>query len=293
MKLLVTGLNGQVVSCLRERSISDPVVSVVPVGRPELDLASPFQDFHKILNEIGPDILVSAAAYTAVDKAEDEADLAFQVNAVAAGELAKIATQHDIPIIHLSTDYVFRGDLNGALDENAATGPRSVYGASKLAGELAVGQANPKHVILRSAWVYSPFSSNFVKTILRLANQKSELRIVADQWGSPTSAYDIADGIIFAAKSIQASRGASQWGVFHLAGAGSINWSGFARRILEISKQHNGPSAIVHDIATSEYPTKAVRPANSVLSSKKFNAQFGWAPGPWETAVEQVIQRLL
>ena len=264
MKLLVTGLNGQVVSCLRERSISDPVVSVVPVGRPELDLASPFQDFHKILNEIGPDILVSAAAYTAVDKAEDEADLAFQVNAVAAGELAKIATQHDIPIIHLSTDYVFRGDLNGALDENAATGPRSVYGASK-----------------------------FVKTILRLANQKSELRIVADQWGSPTSAYDIADGIIFAAKSIQASRGASQWGVFHLAGAGSINWSGFARRILEISKQHNGPSAIVHDIATSEYPTKAVRPANSVLSSKKFNAQFGWAPGPWETAVEQVIQRLL
>ncbi|TIT02925.1 MAG: dTDP-4-dehydrorhamnose reductase, partial [Mesorhizobium sp.] len=172
-----------------------------------------------------PDVVVSAAAYTAVDQAEDEKDLAFAVNATGAGKVAEAAARLGVPVIHLSTDYVFDGAKDGAYVETDATAPLGVYGASKLAGEEAVAAANPRHIILRTAWVYSPFGRNFVKTMLRLAADRDEIAVVADQWGNPTSALDIADAILHAAPKLIDDRNFAAFGVYHLAGEGDTNWS--------------------------------------------------------------------
>ncbi|RUV09947.1 dTDP-4-dehydrorhamnose reductase, partial [Mesorhizobium sp. M7A.T.Ca.TU.009.01.3.1] len=194
MRLVVTGRDGQVAASLLEAGQAAAGVEVIAIGRPQLDLARPDTVIEAIA-AAKPDIVVSAAAYTAVDQAEDEPDLAFAVNAAGAGEVAQAASRLGVPVIHLSTDYVFDGTKDAAYVETDATAPRSVYGASKLAGEQAVASANPRHLILRTAWVYSPFGKNFVKTMLRLAADRDEIAVVADQWGNPTSALDIADAI--------------------------------------------------------------------------------------------------
>ncbi|TIU32042.1 MAG: dTDP-4-dehydrorhamnose reductase, partial [Mesorhizobium sp.] len=189
MRLVVTGRDGQVAASLLEAGQAAAGVEVIAIGRPQLDLARPDTVIEAIA-AAKPDIVVSAAAYTAVDQAEDEPDLAFAVNAVGAGKVAQAASRLGVPVIHLSTDYVFDGTKDAAYVETDATAPRSVYGASKLAGEQAVASANPHHLILRTAWVYSPFGKNFVKTMLRLAADRDEIAVVADQWGNPTSALD-------------------------------------------------------------------------------------------------------
>ncbi|WP_095091971.1 dTDP-4-dehydrorhamnose reductase [Mesorhizobium sophorae] len=292
MRLVVTGREGQVALSLLEAGQRHAGVEVIAIGRPELDLAKP-DTVIDIIAAAEPDIVVSAAAYTAVDQAEDEPDLAFAVNAVGAGKVAEAAAQLGIPVIHLSTDYVFDGSASGAYVETDATAPRSVYGASKLAGEQAVAAANPRHLILRTAWVYSPFGKNFVKTMLRLAADRDEISVVADQWGNPTSALDIADAVLHAAATLHGNKSFAAFGVYHLAGTGEANWSGFARHILDTSRVSGGPWARVRDIATKDYPTKARRPANSRLSSAKFASVFGWNAPDWRQSTEAVARRVL
>src|SRR5690606_37439916 len=181
-------------------------------------------------------------------------ELAFAVNAAGAEAVAQAAKACGAPVIHLSTDYVFAGDAGGAYVETDATGPHSVYGRSKLEGERLVGQANARHIILRTAWVYSPFGKNFVKTMLKLAETRDAVSVVSDQKGNPTSALDIADAIIWVADHLAAASDFSVWGVYHLAGTGDTNWSDFARAIFRESNQFGGPTAVVTDITTADYP---------------------------------------
>ncbi|MBZ9940481.1 dTDP-4-dehydrorhamnose reductase [Mesorhizobium sp. BR1-1-13] len=292
MRLVVTGREGQVAASLLEAGRGREDVEVVAIGRPQLDLARPGTVIEAI-TAAKPDIVVSAAAYTAVDQAEDEPELAFAVNAAGAGEVAQAAARLGVPVIHLSTDYVFDGTKDGPYLETDATAPIGVYGASKLAGEEAVASANPRHLILRTAWVYSPFGKNFVKTMLRLAGDRDEIPVVADQWGNPTSALDIADAILHAAARLHRNEDFAAWGIYHLAGTGETNWSGFARYILDTSGGLGGPSARVRDIAAKDYPTKARRPANSRLSSAKFASVFGWSAPVLQKSAREVIRRLL
>ncbi|RWP73336.1 dTDP-4-dehydrorhamnose reductase [Mesorhizobium sp.] len=292
MRLAVTGREGQVVSSLVERARTHPDVEVFTLGRPELDLAKP-ETIERAVVATRPDLVVSAAAYTAVDQAEDEPDLAFAVNGIGAGHVAAAAARIGAPVIHLSTDYVFDGSGEGAYVEEDEPAPRSVYGASKLAGEHAVARANPRHLILRTAWVYSPFGRNFVKTMLRLAAARDEIAVVADQWGNPTSALDIADAILHVAQILHGNKGFASFGVYHLAGTGDTNWSGFARHILDTSRVLGGPYAQVRDIATVDYPTKAQRPRNSRLATQKFATAFGWIAPSWHNSTTEVERCLL
>ncbi|TIS89695.1 dTDP-4-dehydrorhamnose reductase [Mesorhizobium sp.] len=292
MRLVVTGREGQVVQSLLEAGQGLDGVEIVAVGRPQLHLARP-ETVIAALAASRPDIVVSAAAYTAVDQAEDEPDAAFAVNAVGAGKVAEAAARLGVPVIHLSTDYVFDGAGTGSYVETDATAPHSVYGASKLAGEQAVAAVNPRHLILRTAWVYSPFGRNFVKTMLRLAADRDEIAVVADQWGNPTSALDIAHAILHSAAMLHGNKGFGSFGIYHLAGTGETSWSGFARHILDTSAMQGGPTARVRDIATADYPTKAERPRNSRLSTAKFAAAFGWTAPEWRKSTQQVVHRLL
>jgi dTDP-4-dehydrorhamnose reductase len=291
MRIVVTGREGQVVSCLIEAAQDRPGIDVVALGRPDLDLARP-EGIPAAIAGAAPDLVVSAAAYTAVDQAEDEPGLAFAVNRDGAGAVAAAAAVLGVPVIHLSTDYIFAGDLDRAYVEGDVTGPTGVYGASKLAGEEAVAAASPKHLILRTAWVYSAYGKNFLKTMLRLAETRDELGVVADQWGNPTSAHDITDGILQIATHLAARKDFAAWGIYHLAGTGHTNWADFARHILNTSGRQGGPCARVRDIATADYPTKARRPANSRLDTAKLTTAFGWTCRDWRDATEDVVARL-
>lgn len=292
MRLLVTGRDGQVARSLIERASKRADVEVVTVGRPALFLEKPATVL-PALEAAAPDIVVSAAAYTAVDQAEDEPELAFAINAAGAGRVAAAAAALGVPVIHLSTDYVFGGAQEGPHDEGAATSARGVYAASKLAGEEAVARANPRHLILRTAWVYSPFGKNFVRTMLKLAGERDTLRVVSDQWGNPTSALDIADAILIAAAAMQEGSERDVHGLYHFAGTGETNWSGFAHHILATSRKYGGPYADVSDITTADYPTKAKRPRDSRLSSARFAGVFGWTSPHWQESSEVVVARLL
>lgn len=288
MNVLVTGTHGQLVSSLLERAASWPQVELVSVGRPELDLLDP-ASVHRAIAAARPDIVVSAAAHTAVDQAEDEPELAHAINVLGAAAVAEAAAAIGVPVIHLSTDYVFSGTGSHPYVETDATGPQSVYGRTKLAGEQAVAAANARHIIMRTAWVYSPFGKNFVKTMLRLAQDRDEVSVVSDQWGNPTSALDLADAILHAAGQLSDER----WGVFHVAGTGDTNWAEFAKAIFAASRGVGGPYAAVRDIASGQFPAKAKRPMNSRLSSAKFETVFGWRAPRWQDSMEQVVRRLI
>lgn len=290
MRLAVTGREGQVARSLVEQARRRNDIEVVVVGRPDLDLEDA-TTIMPALEAARPDVIVSAAAYTAVDRAEDEAALAFAINHDGAGHVAAAAAQLDVPVIHLSTDYVFDGEMSRGYTEEDPTGPGNVYGASKLAGEKAVRDVNPKHLILRTSWVYSPFGVNFVRTMLRLAGQNENISVVADQRGCPTSALDIADAILHVA--MRARIDGFPWGTYHFAGTGETSWSDFARHILMTSRQLGGPYAHVTDISTADYPTRARRPSNSCLSSKKFTAAFGWTSRHWRESTKEVVTRLI
>ena len=292
MKILVTGRNGQIARSLAERVDGHPDVELVTTGRPQLDLADP-RTVATAIAAARPDIVVSAAAYTAVDRAEDEPDQAQAINADGAGAVAAAAAAIGAAVIHLSTDYVFSGGKDGAYSEGDEPDPQTVYGRTKLAGEQAVAAANPRHVIVRTAWVYSPFGRNFVRTMLDLARQRDSVAVVADQWGNPTSALDIADGLFRIAAALSGDEPDEYHGVFHLAGAGSTNWSGLARLVFDESRSHGGPSATVEDIATAQYRTKALRPANSRLSCEKLGRVFGWQAPDWQASCRRVVARLV
>lgn len=289
MRLAVTGKNGQVVSALQ--ALASAELEIIALGRPELDLAHP-ETVLKALREAKPDVVVSAAAYTAVDTAESEQDIAFAVNRDGARAVAQAASDIGIPVIHLSTDYVFDGMKATAYVENDPTGPTSVYGRSKLEGERAVSDATDNYVVLRTAWVYSEYGNNFVKTMLRLSENRDEINVVADQFGCPTSANDIAVAVAAIARKLMEDSAAPLRGVFHLSGTGETNWANFAKQILAFSAENGGKSMIVNDITTAQYPTLARRPANSRLDCRKLEEIYGIRLPSWQTSTRAVVTAL-
>ncbi|UJW85860.1 dTDP-4-dehydrorhamnose reductase [Devosia sp. SL43] len=290
MRIVVTGRQGQVVSALVARPQGHEIIAL---GRPELDLEHP-ETIRPALVDSRPDVIVSSAAYTAVDKAETEPSLAFSVNAGGPRTIAAVAADMGIPIIHLSTDYVFNGRSTLAYVETDQTDPLGVYGSSKLQGEASVAAATENHAILRTAWVYSPYGANFVKTMLRLAQTRDEIRVVADQVGNPTSALDIADAVIAVAKNLkEREKDASLRGIFHMTGTGSTSWASFASKIFEVSAAMGGPTSRVVEIPSTEYPTPAPRPANSRLNCQKLRDTHGLTLPNWETSLEVVMQQLV
>lgn len=288
MKILVTGTKGQVATSLVEAAADMDDIELVTVGRPDFDLADP-ASVRQIILAAKPDFVVSAAAYTAVDRAEDERNLAYAINVTGAAAVAEAAAVLRVPIIHLSTDYVFSGtDPYPYLEDDEAE-PKTVYGYTKLRSERAVASVNPRHIILRTSWVYSPFGSNFVRTMLRIASERDSIGVVSDQRGNPTSALDLATAILLVAMHPEKH----YTGIFHLSGTGETNWSGFARHVFDVSRTYGGPSADVEDILSSDYRTRARRPANSCLSTDKFERAFGWRAPDWQSSVETVVRRII
>ncbi|MFZ2982191.1 MAG: dTDP-4-dehydrorhamnose reductase [Sphingobium sp.] len=292
MRIAVTGQVGQVVTSLAERGAAAGH-EVIAIGRPQLDLADPKSVMHA-LEAAAPDAIVSAAAYTAVDKAEGERDLAHTVNRAGAGAVAQAAKTLGVPLVHVSTDYVFDGALDRPYVESDATGPTGVYGVSKLAGEQAVLAAHGDNsAIVRVAWVYSPYGANFVKTMLRLAGDRDEVSVVADQVGNPTSGLEIADGILMVATNLVADSNPALRGVFHMTAQGEASWADFAEAIFAASAARGGPSALVRRIGTVDYPTPATRPANSRLDCGLIARVHGVALPNWHGSLDTVIARLI
>ena len=292
MRIAVIGSQGQVARSLVERG-ARMGATVVAIGRPALDLADP-STILPALRAAAPDVIVNAAAFTAVDAAEGEEALAHRINAEGAGAVAKAAKELAVPIIHLSTDYVFNGTLDRPYREDDATEPLNAYGRSKLAGEDAVSDAARRHVILRTAWVYSPFGKNFLRTMLALAETRQNVSVVADQFGQPTSALDIADGILAICQRLNTEpQDEALFGTFHMTAQGTASWADFAEAIFAERERHGRPRVTVTRIASRDYKTAARRPANSRLDTAKLAAAYGIALPPWRKSVSEVTERLL
>ena len=285
--ILVTGGTGQVGLSMRMLG-TDALVLHTP-SREHLDLMNNASIRDAIFSRQWSAV-INAAAYTAVDKAESERDIAWHVNAVAPGILAQACAQAKIPLVHISTDYVFSGELGRPYVEDDPVGPINVYGASKEAGEIAVRSACESHAIIRTSWVVSAWQSNFLKAVLRLSYERDELRVVADQTGRPTSAHDLASALLSIAE--QLSGGDARYGTFHFANAGATNWADFAREIIRINVAHGGHDVAVSSIATTDYPTSARRPRNSVLSTDKIETAFRLRIRPWQEATLEIVAKL-
>lgn len=290
MRLAVTGLHGQVVSAMIERAPRG--VELIALGRPRLDLTVR-DSVLAALRAARCDVIVNTAAYTEVDRAESEPDVAMRVNGDGAGYVAEIAAELRVPLLHLSSDYVFDGALDRPYREDDPTGPTGAYGRSKLAGEQRIASVHPDCAILRTAWVYSPFGANFVKTMLRLGETRGEVRVVADQRGNPTSALDIADALFALAERLRADPSPTLRGVFHMTGAGEATWAEFAAAIFAEAAAHGRAPVKVAPIGTADYPTAARRPANSRLDCAKFAATFGLTLPDWRRSTKACVARLL
>lgn len=290
IRVAVTGRTGQLALSLLDRVRRCEAVDIVAIGRPQLDLEKP-ELVLRALSDTRPDLIINAAAYTAVDRAEQEQALAFAVNCDGAGAVAAAAQSLGVPLVHLSTDYVYDGKKGAPYVETDATAPLNVYGRSKLAGEVAVCTACPEALILRTAWVYSPYGSNFIKTMLRLGAERPALRVVDDQWGNPTSAIDLADMLLMLAP--QLAKGQGLGGLLHLAGSGHTTWCGLAREIFRVSKLLGGPSPTVEAIPSAAYPTPAARPGDTRLDLTSFQTRFGFTPRDWSVGLEDVVSRLI
>jgi dTDP-4-dehydrorhamnose reductase len=291
MRIVVTGKEGQIV-----RSIAalgpHMGVEVVPVGRPELDLAIPGSVI-PALAAVHPDAIISAAAYTIVDKAETERELAFAVNGVGAGTVAEAAARLGVPLLHISTDYVFDGQKPTSYIETDPVGPICVYGASKLDGERRTAAATSNLAIFRTAWVYSPYGVNFLKTMLRLGETRDKLLVVADQRGCPTSAEDIARALILAARRMVDDRDDRYRGIFHRAGTGEASWAEFAREIFCAAETRGLKPVEVVPVTSDQYPSAVARPANSRLSSEKLTHIYGITLPDWRISTRKVVDALL
>jgi dTDP-4-dehydrorhamnose reductase len=288
MKLLVLGAGGQVGHELC-RLAWPAGYQLAAFGRDSVDITEHDAVVAAVARE-RPDIVINAAAYTAVDRAESEPDAAWAGNCTGPANLAAACHGAAIPLIHLSTDYVFDGSKTAPYREDDPVKPLGIYGSSKEAGDRAVRDALARHVILRTAWVYSAHGHNFVKTMLRLAGERPLLRVVADQIGSPTSAADIAAAIGAVVQRLDA--GNSSWGTYHFAGGGAVSWHGFAEAIFELAEPWRGPPPRIEAITTADYPTPARRPANSVLDCSRIGEVFGIVPRPWRQALAEVIGEL-
>jgi dTDP-4-dehydrorhamnose reductase len=282
--ILLTGATGQVGWELR-RQLS-PSHQVIAPDRKQLDLSNP-DSIRRFVRESRPDIILNPAAYTAVDKAESETDLSMRINGFAPGILAEEARQLDALLIHYSTDYVFDGENTAPYREDTPPNPQSAYGRTKLTGELAVQSAGCRHLILRTSWVYGIHGGNFIKTVLRLARERGELRIVADQFGAPTWAHLLASSTLQILNSPQTIAWDSHLsGIYHLTAGGRTSWYEYAEEILKLARRHDTQlkhkTVSVHPISTEEYPLPAKRPKNSVLSTAKIRQTFGLSLPEWQ-----------
>jgi dTDP-4-dehydrorhamnose reductase len=282
-KILVTGANGQLGKELRDLAASYQQYEFLFLSREDLPIHQ-FELVRNVFASFSPDFCINCAAYTAVDKAEQEAELAHLVNAEAVGILAAVSAEHDCRFVHVSTDYVYGGDASEPYTEDSPTGPRSVYGQTKLEGEQEAIKYNPLSVIIRTSWVYSCYGNNFVKTMMRLMKDRKEISVVNDQKGSPTWASDLAAFILHII-------GQPQWhqGIYNYSNDGKITWYDFA---LEIKKLI-ASDCIVHPIPSSAYPTPAKRPAYSVLDKQKIKQVFGVSPEKWQLSLEKCISQLM
>ena len=293
MRLYVFGSEGQVARSLRETVIDKPDIVLGYGGRPEVDIRRP-DLVEKALRAFSPDVVINPAAYTAVDRAESEPELAFAINRDGAGIVAAAAARLGVPILHLSTDYVFDGKKASPYIETDPVRPESVYGRSKLEGEHAVAAANQRHMILRTAWVYSPFGNNFVRTMLRLSAQRDRLTIVDDQVGCPTFAPDVAAAILVIARKIYLSGWSERFaGVTHIAGPDEVTWFDFARQIMRLSERTRRHSVTVAPISSKDYPSAAIRPANSRLCCDRLASVFNILMPPLGRSLEECLRLLL
>jgi dTDP-4-dehydrorhamnose reductase len=290
MRLLLLGGTGQVGEEFRSLAMPDDVEVVAP-SRGALDL----EDADAVAKAIAAEpwsAVINAAAYTEVDRAESEQAVAFAVNAGAPSRLAVETGRRGIPLVHISTDYVFDGTKGTPYNEQDKVAPLNVYGCSKLAGEQGVRAANPRHVVLRTSWAYSPYRKNFVKTILRLAAERDRLTIVADQRGCPTAARDIAQACLDIAIRCASEPERAPYGVYHFTGAGEATWFELAAAIVDLSAGRRARSPQVVPIRTCEYPTPAARPSDTRLDCAAVVREFGVALRPWREALEETINRL-
>jgi dTDP-4-dehydrorhamnose reductase len=292
-RVLVTGADGQVGRALLAEFRD--TAELIACNRQTLDLSNP-EKIRAKLREVNPDVILNAGAYTAVDRAETEGELAMAINGQAPGVLAEEAARSGALLVHYSTDYAFDGSKNGPWVEDDRTNPLSVYGASKLAGEEAIRSIGDRYLIFRTSWVYAPEGKNFVLTMLRLGSERDSLNVVDDQIGAPTTAADLAratQGI--AAGILNDNFGPeSDWaGTYHMTCGGSISWCGFARAIFERAPELlGGKKPTVNPIKTSEYPTPAKRPLNSVLSNEKLQQRFGVRLANWQSALDEVLKAI-
>ena len=285
MKILISGQHGQVSRELQRRLSA--TCELVVLGRDQLDLAHPHQ-IRQQVQRVRPDLIINAAAHTAVDQAESEPEAAFAINATAPGILAEEALALDIPLIHYSTDYVFDGSKSEPYNEADAPNPLGVYGKSKLAGEQAITAVQGKHLILRTSWVYSSHGRNFLLTMQRLLQEKPELRIVADQIGAPTWAGTIANSTLALIERWQAGQ-TGAWGTYHLTAQGETSWFGFAQAIGEALSQQGKPCATLVPIPSSDYPTPAARPLNSRLDCTRLKREWAVSQPDWQTALRECL----
>lgn len=285
-KFLITGAKGQVGHCLTEQLTGK--AEILAVDRDELDITDQ-SAVNKIVKTFKPDMIINAAAHTAVDRAESEVELSEAINVKGPQYLAEAANEIGAVILHISTDYVFEGTGSGEYKEDDQTNPQGVYGRTKLAGEIAVQQANPRSIILRTAWVFGEHGHNFVKTMLRLAKDRDSLGIVGDQFGGPTYAGDIAKALIEIANQILAGK-ENAFGVYHFTGKPYVSWYEFAKAIFAEAELQNilEKSPLVNSIATSDYPTPAKRPANSRLDLTKIKQVFNIEPSDWQVALKNI-----
>ena len=293
MRVFIFGANGQVARSLREAAAHDKDIIMGYGARPEIDLSRP-HNIEAALLSFRPDIVVNPAAFTAIDRAEIEREIAFAINRDGAGFVAAAAHKLRVPVIHLSTEYVFDGIKGSPYVETDPVSPVGVYAKSKLEGERAVAAANPRHIILRTSWVYAPFGNNFVRTVLRRAAGAGSVRVVDDQFGCPTYAPDIADSILAIARRLTDAGWNSKFsGVTNLVGPDSVSRYEFARAIMEQAAVRGGPHVQVDAIATADYPTPVKRLANSRLSTKKLFDIFEIRLPPMQQSLAHCMDRLL
>ena len=290
LRVAVIGVRGQVARALQEAHT--PNIAITSLGRPTLDLAMP-QTVTLALRDVAPDVIINAAAYTAVDKAESEQATAFAINAEGALAVAEAASALNAPLIHLSTDYVFDGRKRAPYAETDVTNPLNAYGLSKLSGERAVAAAHSRHVIVRASWVHAPYGANFVRTMLRLAQAHEEIPVVADQIGRPMAASAIAAALLRVAQNTANDEAPRLLGLFHLGGDGQASWADVAETTFETSARLGGPHARVRRITTAEYPTPATRPLYSVMNDAKLHAAHGVKLPNWRDGVAQSVARAL
>lgn len=291
MKLLCIGNSGQVARALQEKSAARGIECPC-TGRPDTDLKDP-ESLRRALDQMPADIIINAAAYTHVDDAEADREEAFAVNAEGPKHLADLCQERGLPLIHLSTDYVFNAASDHPLKETDPTGGVNVYGQSKAAGEAFVRDTHDAHIILRTSWVYSPFGANFVKTMLRLAAERGAAAVVDDQTGAPTSALDIADAILDIAAHLDQAPTPAPFGTYHYAAAGYVSWADLAAYVFELYEAETGCKIGLKRIPSSDYPTPAARPRNSRLDTQKITDTFGIHPKDWKISVKQTVDRLL